>query len=62
MTLRPGAIVGLHSKPDVLYQVVNLEEYSDSAWVRRWPISRHRFPSFSVPHCEITAVKQEAHQ
>lgn len=62
MAIQPGAIVGLHSKPDALYQVVTLEEYSDSAWVRRWPLSRHRLPTFSVPHSDITTVKQEAYR
>ena len=58
VSFHSGSIIGLSSKPDALYQVVNLDEDSGSAWVRRWPLSRHRFPTFSVPHAEITAVDQ----
>ena len=58
VTFQSGSIIGLRSKPDALYQVVNLDEVSGSAWVRRWPLSRHRFPTFSVPHAEITAADQ----
>ena len=58
VSFHSGSIIGLRSKPDALYQVVNLDEDSGSAWVRRWPLSRHRFHTFSVPHAEITAVDQ----
>jgi hypothetical protein len=58
VTIQSGEIIGLRSKPDALFQVVNSDELSGSAWVRRWPLSRHRFPTFSVPHAEITPARQ----
>jgi hypothetical protein len=46
--------------PDALYQVVNLDDDSACAWVRRWPLSRHRLPTFRVPHGELTRIEPEA--
>ena len=60
MALQSGTIVGLRSMPDALYQVVNLDDDSACAWVRRWPLSRHRLPTFRVPHGELTRVEPEA--
>jgi hypothetical protein len=59
MALQSGSIVGLRSTPDALYQLVNLDDDSACAWVRRWPLSRHRQPTFRVPHGELKRVAPE---
>ncbi|MCP9848629.1 hypothetical protein [Cyanobium sp. Morenito 9A2] len=49
MTLTSGSFVQLTNKPDGTYQVVSLDDASDSCWVRRWPLARNGSPPFSVP-------------
>lgn len=53
MTVQPGALVRLADRPDRLYQVVNLDAFSDCVWVRRWPLSAHRQPTFSVSAAQV---------
>jgi len=62
MTIQPGSLIGLCQKPGSAYQVVNHDDYSDSVWVRRWPVGRHRTPTFQVDRSEITPLTTEATQ
>lgn len=48
-SVRPGAVVRLSSSPDGTYQVVSIDDDCDRCWVRRWPLSQHRSPTFVVP-------------
>jgi hypothetical protein len=57
MTLESGTFVQLAGKPDGTYQVVSVDDSSESAWVRRWPLGRDGSPPFSVPMQQITAVE-----
>jgi hypothetical protein len=57
MTLQSGTFVQLTGKPGATYPVVNIDDFSDICWVRRWPLDRHRSPSFSVPQQQITAAE-----
>ena len=49
MTFQPGALVQLADRPGRTYQVVNLDEFSDCVWVRRFPLGQQRLPTFGVP-------------
>jgi hypothetical protein len=49
MDLHPGSFVQLASRQDSTYQVVSIDDHAGSCWVRRWPLSRHGSPPFSVP-------------
>ena len=53
MTLQPGALVQLADRPGRTYQVVNLDEFSDCVWVRSWPLSSLRQPTFSVSTTQV---------
>ncbi|MFN6340175.1 MAG: hypothetical protein ACK41W_15825 [Cyanobacteriota bacterium] len=48
MSLQPGTLVRLAGRPGRTYQVVNLDEYTDCIWVRGWPLSSKRNPTFSI--------------
>jgi hypothetical protein len=54
MDLQPGTFVRLESRDGDTYQVVSVDDYSDSCWVRRWPLPRQGSPVFSVPLNELT--------
>ena len=54
MDLQPGTFVRLEGRPGDTYQVVSVDDYSDSCWVRRWPLPRQGSPVFSVPLHELT--------
>jgi hypothetical protein len=53
MSLQPGAMVSLRSRPDSTYQVVNVDPFSDNIWLRRWPLRRERSHTFSVPSSDV---------
>lgn len=53
MTLHPGAVVGLRSRPDATYQVLNIDPVANNLWLRRWPLRRGANPSFSAPLSEV---------
>jgi hypothetical protein len=53
MSLEPGALVCLADRPGRTYQVVNLDEFSDSIWVRRWPLSAQGSPTFAVSAVQV---------
>lgn len=57
MTLQSGTFVQLTGKPDGTYQVVSVDDSSESCWVRRWPLDRNGSPPFSVPLQQITSAE-----
>ncbi|MCP9860601.1 MULTISPECIES: hypothetical protein [unclassified Cyanobium] len=44
----PGGFVQLNSRQGGTYQVISIDEETSSCWVRRWPLTRHGSPAFSV--------------
>ena len=48
MTIKCGDLISLSQKPGGTYQVVNIDEFSDCVWVRRWPLARHGSPVFEI--------------
>jgi hypothetical protein len=48
MNLQQGQMVQLESSPDHAYQVLSIDQDTDSCWVRRWPLSRNGSPAFAV--------------
>jgi hypothetical protein len=53
MSLEPGTLVRLADRPGRTYQVVNLDDFSDCIWVRRWPLSAQRNPTFAVSAARV---------
>ncbi len=53
MKIQSGDLINLSQNPGATYQVVNIDEFSDCAWVRRWPVAPRRSPIFAVPSGEI---------
>jgi hypothetical protein len=47
-TLQPGSFVQLSSRHGATFQVISIDDETDSCWVRRWPLTRHGSPAFSV--------------
>jgi hypothetical protein len=60
MTLEPGTLVRLGDRPGRTYQVLNLDEFSDCVWVRSWPLSAQRNPTFSVTPTQVLATMPSA--
>jgi hypothetical protein len=54
MDLQPGAFIRLAGRQDDTYQVVSLDDYSESCWVRRWPLPRGGSPVFAVPLDQVS--------
>ncbi|MCP9915580.1 hypothetical protein [Cyanobium sp. ATX 6F1] len=57
MTLESGSFVQVSGKSDGTYQVVSLDDASESCWVRRWPLARNGSPPFCVPLSQVTPAK-----
>jgi hypothetical protein len=53
----PGGFVQLNSHQGGTYQVISLDEETDSCWVRRWPLTRHGSPAFSVALTDLRALQ-----
>jgi hypothetical protein len=53
MAIKPGSLVSLPKRPGHTFQVVNVDEHSDCAWVRSWPLKANRRPTFAVPLREV---------
>ncbi len=53
MKIQSGDLINLSQNPGATYQVVNIDEFSDCVWVRRWPVAPRRSPTFAVPSGEI---------
>jgi len=54
MDFQPGTFVRLEGRPSDVYQVVSVDDYADSCWVRRWPLPFQGSPVFSVRLPELT--------
>ncbi|MCS5693907.1 hypothetical protein NZK33_18270 [Cyanobium sp. FGCU-6] len=57
MDLQPGTFVRLEGRQGDTYQVVSVDDYADSCWVRRWPLPRRGSPVFSVPLHELSQAQ-----
>ena len=60
MSIQSGALVNLRTSPDSTYQVVTIDDYSDSVWIRRWPLAVHRSATFVVSSTDLEPLKQGA--
>ncbi|MCS5694186.1 hypothetical protein NZK33_19715 [Cyanobium sp. FGCU-6] len=60
MNLQPGDLVCFNASPDTPYQVVNVDDSSDCVWVRRFPLSQRRLPTFGVPADRVRPVPRES--
>ena len=60
MDLQPGDLVRLSARPEASYQVVNVDDSSDCVWVRRYPLSLRRLPTFGVPADQVRPVPRES--
>lgn len=49
VTISPGSLVALASRPSASYEVVNVDDFSDCVWVRRWPVDERHASTFGVP-------------
>ena len=49
MAIEPGSLVSLPRRPGRTYQVINVDDRCDCAWVRRWPLKAEHRPTFAVP-------------
>ena len=59
MHLQPGALVNYGASPDATYQVVNVDDFSDCVWLRRFPLSQRRLPTFGVPADQVHPIPRE---
>jgi hypothetical protein len=59
MHLQPGVLVSYSASPDATYQVVNVDDFSDCVWLRRFPLSQGRLPTFSVPADQVRPFASE---
>ena len=59
MQLQPGVLVSYSASPDATYQVVSVDDYSDCVWLRRFPLSPVRLPTFSVAADQVRPIASE---
>jgi hypothetical protein len=59
MQLQPGLLVSYSASPDATYQVVNVDDFSDCVWLRRFPLRKGRLPTFSVPADQVRPIASE---
>jgi hypothetical protein len=59
MHLHPGVLVSYSDSPDATYQVVNVDDFSDCVWLRRFPLRERRLPTFSVPADQVRPIASE---
>jgi hypothetical protein len=53
----PGGFVQLNSRQGGTYQVISIDKETDSCWVRRWPLTRHGSPAFSVALTDLCPLQ-----
>jgi hypothetical protein len=51
--------VSYSASPDATYQVVNVDDFSDCVWLRRFPLSKGRLPTFGVPAHQVRPIASE---
>ena len=59
MQLQPGLLVSYSASPYATYQVVNVDDFSDCVWLRRFPLRERRLPTFSVPADQVRPIASE---
>ncbi|MFO7629776.1 MAG: hypothetical protein R6W06_09750 [Prochlorococcaceae cyanobacterium] len=59
MPLQPGVLVSYCASPDATYQVVNVDDFSDCVWLRRFPLRERRLPTFGVPTHLVRPIASE---
>ncbi len=59
--LHPGGFVQLVSRQGATYQVISIDDETDCCWVRRWPLTRHGSPAFSVALRELRPCQESAY-
>lgn len=59
--LHPGSFVALGSRQGGTYQVISIDEETDSCWVRRWPLTRQGSPAFSVALPDLRPLHRPPH-
>ncbi|WP_216900924.1 hypothetical protein [Synechococcus sp. CCY 9618] len=57
-TLHPGSFVQLACRQGASYQVISIDDETDSCWVRRWPLTRHGSPAFSVSQRDVRPLQE----
>ena len=56
MIISPGSLVRLADRSHSAYQVVNVDEFSDCVWVRRWPLEERSSRTFGVPIEQVSLL------
>ncbi len=59
MNISPGSLVALADRSRATYQVVNVDDFADCVWVRRWPLDDRRSSTFGVPIEEVSPLPPE---
>ncbi len=59
MHLQPGVLVSYSASPDATYQVVNVDDFSNCVWLRRFPLGQGRLPTFGVPADQVHPLARE---
>ncbi|WP_255142975.1 hypothetical protein [Synechococcus sp. EJ6-Ellesmere] len=47
------------ASPDATYQVVNVDNFSDCVWLRRFPLRERCLPTFSVAADQVRPIASE---
>jgi hypothetical protein len=56
MQLQPGVLVSYCASPSATYQVINVDDFSDCVWLRRFPLREQRLPTFGVPRHQVRPI------
>jgi hypothetical protein len=56
MNVSIGSLVSLADRAHATYQVLNVDEFSDCIWVRRWPLQEPRSQAFGVPLDQVSPL------
>jgi hypothetical protein len=59
MHLHPGVLVSYCASPNATYQVVNVDDFSDCVWLRRFPLHQQRWSTFGVPAHQVRPIASE---
>lgn len=59
MNFSVGSLVSLADRTHATYQVLNVDEFSDCIWVRRWPLEERRSQAFGLPTDQVSPLPQK---
>jgi hypothetical protein len=59
MTISPGSLVSVVDRPSTPYEVVNVDDFAECVWVRRWPLADRRAAAFVVPIGHVRPLPPE---